>query len=124
MKNLLFVFLGGGAGSCARYLLGLALNPIFVKFPLGTFAANSLSCFVAGVVLAFLDAKANAPWSAETKLLILTGFCGGFSTFSTLSGELFRLLEAKAIFAAAFYAAASFSAGLFCLWAGWALAGR
>lgn len=79
--HCVLVFLGGGLGSLARYLLGLAL-PARV-FPLGTFCVNVLGCLFIGYLAATL-ARDNAALRA----LCITGFCGGFTTFSTFSLDI------------------------------------
>ncbi len=91
MKELLAVFIGGGTGSILRFALGKYLNPLIANFFLGTFAANFLSCVVFGLVLALIDRKLVAD-QALIKLL-LVGFCGGFSTFSTFTVENEQLLK-------------------------------
>jgi fluoride exporter len=89
MQQLLFVFLGGGLGSVCRY--GIArLMPDSANFFHGTFVVNVLSCLVMGVVLG-LALKNNL--SPDTRLFFVTGFCGGFSTFSAFSAETLQLIE-------------------------------
>ncbi len=86
--NFLLVFIGGGLGSICRYGIALALKPYALQFPYATLCANILSC----VLIGFLMAKMEL--SSSYKLLLMTGFCGGFSTFSTFSAETFQLLQA------------------------------
>ena len=85
MKQVLLVFIGGGFGSVARYLLGKVLNNAEGGIPLGTFAANVLGSLLIGIILG-LAAKNEALTQSQT-LLLATGFCGGFTTFSTFAYE-------------------------------------
>lgn len=87
--QLLAVFIGGGLGSLARYLCYLYLHKPDSVFPWPTLVANLLSSLILGVVLSVLS---QADKSNIWYLLIATGFCGGFSTFSTFSAENFQLL--------------------------------
>lgn len=88
--NYLLVFLGGGLGSICRYGLNEALARYQFAFPWATFIANVLSCIVFGFVASlFLKGSIGVPH----RLFILTGFCGGFSTFSTFTHETFLLLN-------------------------------
>jgi len=84
------VFLGGGLGSICRYGISVLLQRLAPTFPLATFLANALSCFILGVLLSLSIRDAARP--AYT-LLLVTGFCGGFSTFSTFSNETLRLFQ-------------------------------
>ncbi len=84
MVNFFLVFLGGGLGSICRYGIGLALHTQSHKFPWSTLVANGLACLVLGAVLG-LHLQGNL--SDQRKLLLATGFCGGFSTFSTFTAE-------------------------------------
>jgi len=89
MKNALFVFMGGGAGSIARW--AFTKFSFGFNFPMDTFTANVLSCLLLGFFSTMLLAKTN--WNAELKLILLTGFCGGFSTFSTYISETDQILK-------------------------------
>lgn len=75
---MLLVFIGGGIGAIFRYLISLLLNKHFI--PWGTFFVNVLGCFMFGVLVGLV-------LQAQYKLLLLTGFCGGFTTFSTFASE-------------------------------------
>jgi len=90
MINFLWVFLGGGMGSLCRYGIALRMSGLQTDFPHPTFWANLISCFILGILMA-LSLKSNMP--THLKLLFMTGFCGGFSTFSTFTGEFFSLLQ-------------------------------
>lgn len=92
MQLLLAVFIGGGTGSVARWLLSLKLNPMHHALPLGTLTANLIGAFIIGAGLAWFNRlpQIDPMW----KLLITTGFCGGLTTFSTFSSEVVFLLQA------------------------------
>ena len=85
MKQLLLVFLGGGFGSVLRYILGKNLNSTTTGIPWGTFAANIIGSLLIGIILG-IAAKNNSLTQNQT-LLLATGFCGGFTTFSTFAYE-------------------------------------
>ncbi|HPH02951.1 MAG TPA: fluoride efflux transporter CrcB [Spirochaetota bacterium] len=83
--ELLAVFLGGGLGSVSRYALGKIVNEAWpTLFPLGTLAVNALGCLVIGFLYALFD-KQLAP--SGMRLFLMTGFLGGFTTFSTFGLE-------------------------------------
>ncbi len=112
-KYTLVVFLGGGVGSLARWGISLLLEPYSQQFPAGTLAANLLSCFVVGMAVALTN---HPLWgSPPMRLLLITGFCGGFSTFSTLMRESLQCLEANRLTTMLFYAMGSFILGLLAL---------
>lgn len=90
LTSLFAVFCGAGLGAICRWLLGLALNPVFPTLPLGTLAANLIGGFLMGVVLALFDQMQAL--SPAVRLAIITGFLGGLTTFSTFSGETVSLL--------------------------------
>lgn len=85
MKQLLLVFIGGGAGSVLRFLFGKFLNNPQTGIPFGTFAANVVGSLLIGFILGW--ASKNESISQHTLLLLATGFCGGFTTFSAFAYE-------------------------------------
>jgi fluoride exporter len=88
------VGLGGFAGSVARYHLSLTSQRFSIEWPLGTMAANVLGCFIIGVIMA-LSARGETI-SPAGRLALATGFCGGFTTMSSMiyeSGEMLRASE-------------------------------
>lgn len=91
MYNLLMVFIGGGLGSLCRYGISQAMLNAKFDFPMATLAANIISCIILGYLFGL--ALKNGI-SDHAKLLWMTGFCGGFSTFSTFSLETFALFDA------------------------------
>ncbi|MCE2612754.1 fluoride efflux transporter CrcB [Flavobacteriaceae bacterium D16] len=92
MKQAFLVFLGGGIGSCLRYLISKSLNPLFSNFFLGTFLVNVIGCLLIGIILGY--AIKGALLSQNHVLLLATGFCGGFTTFSAFAYENHNLLKA------------------------------
>jgi len=85
MKQALLVFVGGGFGSVARYFLGRWLNNLETSIPYGTMLSNVLGSFLIGLFLGYLSKSGNM--SQTYTLLLATGFCGGFTTFSTFAYE-------------------------------------
>ncbi|MBS6062322.1 fluoride efflux transporter CrcB [Criibacterium bergeronii] len=93
MSSYFYVFLGGGLGAFARYLLSLVnLSKLSLgTFPINTFITNIVGSFVIGLISA-INLK-NSSLSPQMVLFLKTGICGGFTTFSTFSLETFSLLE-------------------------------
>ena len=87
----LAVFVGAGLGALLRWGLGAWLNPILPTLPLGTVAANLLGGFLVGVAIAYFTH--HTVLAPEWRLLVITGFMGGLTTFSTFSVEVVHLLE-------------------------------
>jgi len=106
MKNILLVFIGGGFGSILRYVIGKYLNSSETRIPWGTFTANILGSLLIGIILGF--AAKNDALSANHTLLIATGFCGGFTTFSTFAYENHVFLKSGDFTSFAIYTIASF----------------
>jgi len=91
-RNLLLVGVGGFAGSIMRYLVAvLFASQVPSVFPYATLTVNIVGCFVIGVLFALSD-RGNF-LSPEWRILLTTGFCGGFTTFSTFSYESLRLMQ-------------------------------
>jgi CrcB protein len=84
------VFVGAGLGAVLRWWLGARLNPVFPTLPLGTLAANLLGGLLVGVAIAWLSRHPGV--APELRLLLITGFLGGLTTFSTFSAEVVSLL--------------------------------
>ncbi|MBU3010500.1 fluoride efflux transporter CrcB [Polaribacter vadi] len=116
MKSLLFVFIGGGFGSVLRFLIGKWLNNSENGIPYGTFVANILGSLFIGFILGYA-AKNNA-LSQNHTLLLATGFCGGFTTFSTFAYENHIFLKSGDFTSFAFYTIASFVVGFLAVFAG------
>lgn len=116
MKQLLLVFVGGGIGSVLRYLVGKYLNSVENGIPYGTFAANIIGSLLIGIILG-LAVKQNT--LSENQILFLaTGFCGGFTTFSTFAYENHIFLKTGDFSSFAIYTIASFAIGFLAVFAG------
>lgn len=90
IRNVILVALGGAIGSVLRYLISAAVQgQAQSAFPWGTITVNVLGCVVIGFVSAL--AEGHGVISPQTKLLLTTGFCGGFTTFSTFMNETLSL---------------------------------
>ena len=108
MKALLFVFLGGGLGSIFRFLI--SKSNLITSLPLGTFIANILGSFLIGLILASASKYSNI--NKEVTLFLATGFCGGFTTFSTFAYENYNFLKTGDYFQFILYTLGSFGLSL------------
>ena len=110
MRILFLIGTGGFIGSVFRYLLSQFIQGKFLSaFPFGTLGVNLLGCFVIGIIFA-LSEKGNM--SAEWRLFLATGICGGFTTFSAFSNETVALLRGDQMGYAFLYVSASVILGL------------
>lgn len=116
MKQLILVFIGGGFGSVLRYVIGKFLNNSENGIPYGTFVANILGSLFIGIILG-LAAKNNSLSQNQT-LLLATGFCGGFTTFSSFAYENHIFLKSGDFASFAIYTIASFVVGFLAVFAG------
>ncbi|MBX3739366.1 MAG: fluoride efflux transporter CrcB [Akkermansiaceae bacterium] len=118
MKQVLLVGLGGAIGSIARWMLGGAILHRLpnLKFPLGTFAVNILGCLLIGIIAGL--AERRGVFSSDARLFLMTGLCGGFTTFSAFANENVFLLRRGESATALLYIGGSVIAGLLAVWAG------
>lgn len=107
MKDLFFVFLGGGAGSILRYMVSRWLNTSF--FPWGTLAVNIIGCFLVSLFGTWI-ARQSLP--TDLRLLMVVGLCGGFTTFSTFGNETMTMLRNGHLLLSFIYIFLSVAAGI------------
>ena len=118
----LLVALGGALGAVARLSVTLLASRVIVILPLGTFFSNLLGCFVMGIVLHLLTA---ADWFHEgtlvdeqNRLFFAVGFCGSFTTLSSMVVEMNTLMQRDEFLSAFAYLFATFAGGFACFYAG------
>lgn len=113
IKQLILVGAGGAVGSILRFLTSeITSKYYFHSFPLATFLINIIGCFCIGLLVNLTPANANL------KLLLIVGFCGGFTTFSTFARETFDLINHSQMTLAFVYTIASCVIGVCAVWLG------
>jgi CrcB protein len=90
-KSILAISLGAALGALLRWQLGARLNSVFPALPAGTLAANLIGGYIIGLAIAYFAYASDI--SPAWRLFIITGFCGGLTTFSTFSAEVVTLLQ-------------------------------
>lgn len=120
LKQILLVGLGGGVGSILRYLTSVLTQKYNTGlFPLATFTVNIIGCLLIGLLIGVLGS--NIQGNQNLRLLFVTGFCGGYTTFSAFAVENFTLLQDQHYGTAALYIGASVVGGLIAVWLGYML---
>ncbi len=116
-KTILYIAIGGAIGSVLRYITSILVAKFWSnQFPLATFIANILGCFLIGLFMGYL--LKNQLEDSNLKWFLITGICGGFTTFSTFSMENYLLLQNQNSFLAFGNILLSISLGLFAVWMG------
>lgn len=115
IKSLLLVGLGGAAGSILRFLLQRIAN--VPQFPYGTLLINIAGCFLIGLLWGFIQRANNN--NEGLRLLAMTGFCGGFTTFSAFTYEGLQMVESQKWFLFCLYLSASMIGGLLATFTGY-----
>lgn len=117
MKSILLVGLGGAVGSMLRYFTTSTFNRVVnTTFPIGTFAVNIIGCVLIGILVS--AAEKNQLINNDVRLLLITGFCGGFTTFSTFSHENIQLLNTGNFTSLSINIIASVALGIAGVWLG------
>lgn len=112
-KSILLVGLGGAGGSILRYLAYVFINKNFTAvFPAATFTVNFLGSFLIGILIGILEKQT----SSDLRLLLVTGFCGGFTTFSTFAFDNINLLQSHHVTTAMVYSAVSLFTCIVAVW--------
>lgn len=117
VKNILLVALGGAVGSACRYLVTRVVD--ITAFPIATLAVNLLGCLLVGFLVGIMDRNFMPQ---EFKLLLISGFCGGFTTFSTFANESFAMMKAGDLLLSGLYIGVSVIFGILAVWFGLQLA--
>lgn len=116
-KNIMLVAVGGALGSVARYLLSRAVqDTVLSAFPFGTLAVNLTGCLIIGFVGAL--GCPGAGLGQGMRLVVVAGFCGGFTTFSTFMNESLSLMRDGNVLMAAAYVGVSVALGLAAVYLG------
>lgn len=115
MQNCLYVMMGGALGALLRYAVGQSLASFrLFTLPIGTFAVNVVGCLLLGLLTGIAEERVAIP--RHLFLLLTTGFCGAFTTFSTFSAETIKVAESGRIWLSALYVAASLVVGFLFFW--------
>lgn len=117
LRSILFVGIGGGIGCVLRYLVGVVVGRYFqASWPQATFVVNMAGCLLIGMLVGWLGRQGTN--AAELRSLLVTGFCGGFTTYSAFALENVQLLQSGHAGLVAAYVAASIIGGILLVCAG------
>jgi len=116
-KTFLFIGIGGAIGSILRYLTSVIVTKFWAnQFPLATLITNVLGCFIIGLFIGLLEKNNLA--NSSLKWFLITGLCGGYTTFSAFGFENYSLFQSNNSSLAFIYIAMSVLVGIFAVWLG------
>lgn len=117
LKTILYIAIGGAIGSVLRYLTSVLVSKFWTHhFPLATFLANCIGCLLIGLFMGYLTK--NQITDSSLKWFLITGFCGGYTTFSAFGFENISLFQQQNSIVAFTYIGLSIISGLFAVWLG------
>ncbi|MBQ0147659.1 MAG: fluoride efflux transporter CrcB [Flavobacteriaceae bacterium] len=111
MKSIILVGLGGALGSILRYVVGVEIKQLVAtSFPIATFIINIIGCLIIGLLYGI--SEKNNLGNSDLNYLLIIGFCGGFTTFSTFANENFNLIQQQNFITPLFYISSSIIIGI------------
>jgi CrcB protein len=122
LKSILFVGIGSFFGGIVRYIISYLMKNVssYQTFPWATLIVNLIGCFLIGIIFAIFSKYSNT--NNPLYLLLATGFCGGFTTFSTFANESLQIIQSGNILGFVSYTLTSIILGIILVWLGYIIA--